>query len=90
MEEALVTCEYCGRKFNEKSLIPHQKACKINPMIRKHYVSNQEKANNEAPISSKVTNNYPSSKFETEEVNLDLTPCRKCGRKFNSDRVAKH
>jgi hypothetical protein len=40
MEEALIECEYCGRKFNDKSLIPHQKACKTNPMIKKHYVSN--------------------------------------------------
>jgi hypothetical protein len=32
-------CEYCGRRFNPKSLVPHQKACKINPMIRKPYVS---------------------------------------------------
>jgi hypothetical protein len=39
MEEGLVQCEYCGRKFNEKSLHPHQKACKTNPMIRKPYVS---------------------------------------------------
>lgn len=28
-------CEYCQRKFNPKSLIPHQKACKTNPMLRK-------------------------------------------------------
>lgn len=37
-------CEYCGRKFNPKSLVPHQKACKTNPMVRKPYTSkNQEK-----------------------------------------------
>jgi hypothetical protein len=35
VEEALMECEYCGRKFQPKSLIPHQKACKISPMIKK-------------------------------------------------------
>jgi hypothetical protein len=33
-------------------LVPHQKACKINPMIKKHYVSNAEKANMANNISN--------------------------------------
>lgn len=41
-EDALMECEYCGRKFLPKSLVPHQKACKINPMIRKPYVSKDQ------------------------------------------------
>ena len=39
VEDALVQCEYCGRRFNPKSLIPHQKACKTSPMIKKPYVN---------------------------------------------------
>jgi hypothetical protein len=35
VDEALMECEYCGRKFQPKSLIPHQKACKISPMLKK-------------------------------------------------------
>jgi hypothetical protein len=39
VEEALVECQYCGRRFNEKSLIPHQKACMKSPMIRKPFLN---------------------------------------------------
>jgi hypothetical protein len=35
-------------------------------------------------------NSYQNANFEAEEVNQNLVPCRKCGRKFNSDRVGKH
>ena len=37
VEEALVECEYCSRRFNPQSLIPHQKACKTKPMIKKTF-----------------------------------------------------
>lgn len=45
-EQALMECEYCGRKFNPKSLGPHQKACKTNPMIRKPYVAKGKQIEN--------------------------------------------
>jgi len=29
-------------------------------------------------------------KFNQTDIDSSLVPCRRCGRKFNSDRVAKH
>ena len=37
VEDALVECEYCFRRFNPTSLIPHQKACKTKPMLKKNF-----------------------------------------------------
>ena len=58
MEEALVECEYCGRKFNEKSLVPHQKACAKQPMIRKPYVKKEEREYGNSNVTLKINDNF--------------------------------
>lgn len=59
-------------------------------MIRKHYVGAKEKVEEE---SEKVL--VPSKGYSVPEdigavSNQQLQACRNCGRKFASDRVAKH
>ena len=92
VEEALVECEYCGRRFNPKSLVPHQKACKTSPMIRKPPQNKGPLGKYEqGPIESK---GYNPTKFEKEAYDApntgNLAPCRRCGRTFAADRVGKH
>ena len=63
------------------------------PMIRKPYVKKQEVVNISSKplkINDNYDNLYQNSKFEAQNIQQDLVPCRKCGRKFNSDRVGKH
>ena len=99
-------CEYCGRKFKPESLKPHQKACAINPMIKKPYVSAHKKE--EKPQEQKFHEQKQPQKMSEEPIkvpskgynlsnvehvpqqNQNLQECYKCGRSFASDRVAKH
>ncbi|XP_070576693.1 zinc finger C2HC domain-containing protein 1C-like [Ptychodera flava] len=40
--------------------------------------------------SNREKDNFYETVEDDSEVNLDLRPCPSCGRKFNSDRLAKH
>ena len=96
VEEALIECQYCTRRFNPKSLIPHQKACKINPMIKKPYVNKGPLGKVSEPEQViKPASNYgykqSSDKYDNgNQDNANLVPCRRCGRTFLADRVGKH
>jgi len=42
-------------------------------------------------INDNFDNFYQNSaKLDVQPTNQNLVPCRKCGRTFNPDRVAKH
>lgn len=87
-------CQYCGRKFNEKSLVPHQKACKKDPMIKKPFVNKGALGKYSEQPDQPISSGSYGYKFGAEDCKQEgggnLVPCRRCGRTFNADRLGKH
>jgi hypothetical protein len=61
-------------------------------MIRKPYVNKGPLGKiEEQPITAKnVSSSYKMTEDYDAPQNGNLVACRRCGRKFNSDRVGKH
>lgn len=63
-------------------------------MVRKPFVNKGPMgkfSEQDQPINTKNTSsNYKMTEDYDAPQNSNLVPCRRCGRKFNADRVAKH
>ncbi|KAM3141996.1 hypothetical protein pb186bvf_005869 [Paramecium bursaria] len=93
-------CQICGREFGTQSLEIHQKTCikkyqnELNSMDSYHKKTmlspNQLMAQiqQEKERSLKPKNKQQFQEQETTFV--ALAQCRRCGRKFNPDRIRKH
>ncbi|CAD8059300.1 unnamed protein product [Paramecium sonneborni] len=99
-------CTICGREFGTASLDIHQKTCIIkyqndlmnmDPGHRKQMPTTQQvlqKLDQEKQYrqqgGTKVGQKSQQVLYEQPQQVMALVGCRKCGRRFNPDRIRKH
>ncbi|KRX07888.1 hypothetical protein PPERSA_10276 [Pseudocohnilembus persalinus] len=93
-------CVNCGRTFKPESLVIHQKSCTsknpmkgVNKPVNGSSMQQQQKqklggiGRQEQQIRQQQQQQFQEP---DEYSNVQLVPCAKCGRNFQSDRVQKH
>ncbi|CAD8047844.1 unnamed protein product [Paramecium primaurelia] len=99
-------CTICGREFGTASLEIHQKTCikkyqndlmNMDPGHRQQMPTTQEilqKLDQEkqfrTQVGTKVGQKSQQVLYEQPQQVIALVGCRKCGRRFNPDRIRKH
>ncbi|CAK58551.1 unnamed protein product (macronuclear) [Paramecium tetraurelia] len=99
-------CTICGREFGTASLEIHQKTCikkyqndliNMDPGHRQQMPTTQQvlqKLNQEKQVrqqgGTKVGQKSQQVLYEQPQQVMALVGCRKCGRRFNPDRIRKH
>ncbi|CAD8144403.1 unnamed protein product [Paramecium octaurelia] len=99
-------CTICGREFGTASLEIHQKTCikkyqndliNMDPGHRQQMPTTQQvlqKLNQEKQVrqqgGTKVGQKSQQMLYEQPQQVMALVGCRKCGRRFNPDRIRKH
>jgi hypothetical protein len=81
-DEALETCQYCGRTFLPDRLKVHVKSCERS--------SNKKKKNTKYPKSKPPAPPKTNKKNNYRESRDALKACKHCGRKFYFDRLEVH